>query len=68
MDDDTPILLLPPDVAMDDEVASLLSKVAPDRKKPGVNPFDTGKFAGQAGPRPEAFRCEIVSARGYPPR
>jgi hypothetical protein len=68
VEDDTPILLLPPETAVNDEVASLLNKVAPDRKKPGLNPLDTGKFAGQAGPAPEGFRCEIVSARGYPPR
>ena len=49
-------------------VDSLMAKVAPDRKKPGVNPFDTGRFQGEAGPRPEAYRCPIVGARGYPPR
>jgi hypothetical protein len=63
-----PILLRPPPVKVDDEVASLLGRVAPDRRKPGVNPLDTGTFSGEAGPRPEGFRCEIVSARGYPPR
>jgi len=64
----TPILLLPPAATVDDEVASLLEKVAPDRRKPGVNSMDTGKFSGEAGPRPDAFRCDIVSARGYAPR
>ena len=64
----TPILLLPPGETVDDEVASLLSKVAPDRRRPGVNPLDTGTFSGEAGPRPDAFRCDIVSARGYAPR
>jgi hypothetical protein len=64
----TPLLLLPPEAMVDDEVASLLSKVAPDRRKPGVNPLDTGKFSGEAGPRPDGFRCDIVSARGYAPR
>jgi GYF domain 2 len=49
-------------------VDSLMAKVAPDRKKPGVNPFDTGRFQGDAGPRPENYRCPIVGARGYPPR
>jgi len=68
IDDDQPILLLPPDAAVDDEVASLLSKVAPNRRKPGVNPLDTGTFSGEAGPRPDGFRCDIVSARGYAPR
>jgi len=63
-----PILLLPPGEAVDDEVASLLSRVAPDRRKPGVNPLDTGTFSGEAGPRPDGFRCDIVSARGYAPR
>jgi hypothetical protein len=64
----TPILLLPPEATVDDEVASLLSRVAPDRRKPGVNPLDTGRFSGEAGPRPDGFRCDIVSARGYAPR
>ncbi len=50
---------------VDAGVATLLNKVAPNRAKAGVNPFDTGKFAGIAGPRPEAYRCQIVSARGY---
>ena len=41
---------------------------APDRKKPGLNPSDTGPFEGKAGAQPENFRWEIESARGYPPR
>lgn len=49
-------------------VDNLMNRVAPDRKKPGVNPFDTGRFQGEAGPQPEAYRCPIVGARGYPPR
>ncbi len=65
IDDETPIRLLPPEGSVDAGVATLLNKVAPDRAKAGVNPFDTGKFAGIAGPRPEAYRCQIVSARGY---
>jgi hypothetical protein len=68
LDDQTPLVLLPPGAEVDDEVASLLNKVAPDRRKPGVNPLDTGVFAGEAGIRPDGFRCEIVAARGYPPR
>lgn len=68
VDDARPLLLLPPEAAVDDQVASLLSRVAPDRRKPGVNPLDTGTFSGEAGPRPDGFRCEIVSARGYAPR
>ncbi len=68
IDDEIPILLLPPQESVDAGVATLLNKVAPDRAKPGVNPFDTGKFAGIAGPRPDAYRCQIVSARGQPLR
>lgn len=66
-DDGIPVHLVPPEEIVDEEIASLLSKVAPDRSKPGVNPADTGRFAGEVGPPPEGFRCEIVSARGYPP-
>ena len=66
VDDDTPVLLLPPVAEVDAGVATLLNKVAPERAKPGVNPLDTGKFVvGEVGPAPEGFRCEIVSARGY---
>jgi hypothetical protein len=68
VDDDTPIRLLPPAAGVDAGVASLLNKVAPERAKPGVNPLDTGKFAGTAGPPPEAYRCQIVAARGYATR
>jgi hypothetical protein len=68
IEDPRPILLLPPGGQVDAGVADLLSKVAPDRKKPGVNPLDTGSFAGRAGMRPENFRAEIESARGYAPR
>ena len=62
------ILMVPPGGQVDAGVADLLSKVAPDRKKPGVNPLDTGAFEGRAGMRPENFRAEIESARGYAPR
>jgi hypothetical protein len=68
VEDERPILLRPHGEAVDPEVAALLGKVAPDRRKPGVNPLDTGTFSGPAGPRPDGFRCDIVSARGYPPR
>jgi hypothetical protein len=68
VDDDNPIRLLPPAAGVDAGVASLLNKVAPERAKPGVNPLDTGKFVGQAGPAPEAYRCQIVAARGYATR
>jgi len=60
--------LLPPGDQAEAGVDNLMAKVAPDRKKAGVNPFDTGRFQGEAGPQPEAYRCPIVGARGYPPR
>ncbi len=65
--DEHPLRLLPPAGAVDAGVANLLQKVAPDRKRPGLNPFDTGTFEGAAGPAPENYRWEIESARGYPP-
>ncbi len=69
VDDTTPRKLMPLQGEQAEAgVDSLMAKVAPDRKKPGVNPFDTGRFQGEAGPRPEAYRCPIVGARGYPPR
>jgi hypothetical protein len=68
VEDPQPLLLVPPRQKVDAAVADLLSRVAPDRKKPGLNPADTGVFEGQAGPPPENFRWEIVSARGYAPR
>jgi len=61
------ILLVPPGGTVDQGVASILSRVAPDRKKAGLNPLDTGPFEGLAGPRPEAFRFRIDTARGYAP-
>jgi len=67
-EDTRPVLLLPPARNVDAGVADLLSKVAPDRKKAGLNPLDTGPFEGEAGEQPESFRFEIESARGYPPR
>ena len=67
IEDRRPILLLPPGGQVDAGVADLLRKVAPDRKKPGLNPLDTGVFEGKAGARPENFRAEIDSARGYAP-
>jgi hypothetical protein len=68
VDDAKPLGLLPAGAQMDQGVDKLLSKVAPDRRKPGVNPLDTGKFVAEAGARPEAFRAPIVGAFGYPPR
>lgn len=63
-----PLLLLPPGEPVAAGVAELLDRVAPDRKRPGLNPLDTGLFEAKAGPRPEGFRWEIESARGYAPR
>jgi len=68
VEDPRPLLLVPPGAQVDAGVADLLSKVAPDRKKPGLNPLDTGAFVGEAGSRPESFRAQIESARGYAPR
>ena len=53
---------------IDADVAQLLDKVAPDRRRPAVNPLDTGPFEGDVGPRPEAYRWKIEGARGYAPR
>ncbi len=63
-----PLVLLPPAAPVAPGVADLLDRVAPDRKRPGLNPLDTGSFEAKAGPPPEGFRWEIESARGYPPR
>jgi GYF domain 2 len=68
VEDPRALVLLPPGAAVDAGVADLLSRVAPDRKKPGLNPADTGPFEGKAGQQPENFRWEIESARGYSPR
>jgi hypothetical protein len=65
--DDRPLSLRPPGPRVDAGVADLLARVAPDRKKPGLNPLDTGIFEARAGASPEGFRWEIASARGYPP-
>jgi hypothetical protein len=67
-EDPRPLRLVPPGDPLDERVADLLGRVAPDRKKPGLNPADTGPFESKAGPPPENFRWEIESARGYPPR
>ena len=63
-----PLLFLPPAEPVAKGVADLFDRVAPNRKRPGLNPLDTGLFAAKAGPRPEGFRWEIESARGYAPR
>ena len=69
VDGETPHWLLPVGGApVDAGTAELLKKVAPDRKKPGVNPLDTGPFQATVGPQPPAYRWRIEAARGYPPR
>jgi hypothetical protein len=68
VEDTRPVRLVPPEAEVDAGVADLLSKVAPDRKKAGLNPLDTGAFVGKVGARPESFRAAIESARGYAPR
>jgi len=69
VDGATPHRLLPAAGApMDAATAELLKKVVPDRKKPGVNPLDTGPFEATVEPQPEAYRWRIEAARGYPPR
>jgi hypothetical protein len=69
VDGEAPHRLLPVGGALVDAgTAELLKKVAPDRKKPGVNPLDTGSLEATVGPQPEAYRWRIEGARGYPPR
>jgi len=69
VDGATPHRLLPAAGApIDAATAELLKKVVPDRKKPGVNPLDTGPFEATVEPQPEAYRWRIEGARGYPPR
>jgi hypothetical protein len=68
VEDRRPLRLLPPGPRVDEGVADLLSKVAPDRRKPGVNALDTGPFEADVGAKPENFRWEIEAARGYAPR
>ena len=54
VEDPRPLVLAPPGAAVDAGVADLLSRVAPDRKKPGLNPSDTA-FQGRPE-QPENFR------------
>jgi hypothetical protein len=69
VDGETPHRLLPAGAPpVDAGMADLLKKVAPDRKKAGVNPLDTGAFEATVGAKPDAFRWRIESARGYRPR
>jgi hypothetical protein len=66
--DTEPLLFLRRGEELRPEVAGMMDFVAPDRKRPGLNPLDTGLFEAKAGRRPEGFRFEIESARGYAPR
>jgi hypothetical protein len=69
VDSVAPTLMLPAGgERVDGAVKSLLQKVAPDRKRAGVNPADTGPFEVELGPAPVAYRWKIERARGYPPR
>ena len=69
VDAETPQRMVPaPAARVEAGTAALLDKVAPDRKKPGVNPLDTGAFAATVGPQPPAYRWRIEGARGYAPR
>jgi GYF domain 2 len=64
-----PQLLLPVGGApLEGAVQDLLQKVAPDRKRAGLNPADTGPFEVVLGPAPAAYRWKIERAHGYPPR
>ena len=60
IDAETPKRLLP--------AGELLKGVAPDRTKAGLNPLDTGPFAGVVGAAPAAYSSSIEGARGYPAR
>jgi hypothetical protein len=69
VDSAAPHSLLPVGGApVDGAVQDLLKKVAPDRKRAGVNPADTGPFEVVIGPQPTGYRWKIERARGYPPR
>ena len=59
---------LPVQERVDAGVAEILKKVAPDQRKPGVNPMDAGAFEAIVGPQPEAYRWTIEGAKGYPPQ
>jgi hypothetical protein len=68
VDAPAPSLLLPVTEQIDTGIADILKRVAPDRRKPGINPLDTGAFEAKVGPQPEAYRWKIEGAKGYPPR
>jgi hypothetical protein len=65
--DERLITLMPQSPRVDAGVADLLARVAPDRKRPGLNSLDTGPFEARAGAAPEGFRWQLEAARGYPP-
>jgi hypothetical protein len=67
VEDERPLTLLPVGAQVEQGVDKIMDRLAPSRKKAGVNPLDTGKFSGVAGDRPEAFGATIVGAKGYPP-
>jgi hypothetical protein len=58
---------LVPKQELDAGVAPILERVAPDRRRPSVNPDDTRLFAGKAGQKPRAYRWRIEAARGLAP-
>jgi len=68
IDDPTLHRLAAAEERMEAGVEQLLDKVAPDRRKPGVNPLDTGPFKADIGPHPEAYRWTIEGGKGYPPK
>jgi hypothetical protein len=67
VEDPRRIVMLPLGESVEPRVAELLGRVAPGRKRPGVNPLDTGTFEAKVGPRPESFRFDLRAARGYAP-
>jgi hypothetical protein len=68
VDDERPLILLPVGARVEQQVDKVMDRVAGVRYKPGVSPLDTGKFAAEAGERPQPFGASIVGARGYAPR
>jgi len=58
---------LVPKQDVDAGVAPILQQVAPDRRRPSVNPDDTRAFSGKAGQKPRAYRWRIEVARGHAP-
>lgn len=58
---------LVPKQEVDANVAPILERVAPERRRPTVNPDDTRPFIGKAGQKPRAYRWRIESAQGHAP-